>query len=242
MHIIKPENVFLAHPGSLQENAILLEKAGLIPQPTCKPLLPHVKGKINAAVDMKLHPSSAPLAIGDPEHKGQFPKRLLAQSTSKASLGEGEIAVQQKDKEIEKIDMRCEQKRFELLAIKGFVQAYQNTNMWMKLAALDRGRYDVMALRSVRSQFGDGQTYILFLNIDGNPRVCYANYSLNQQLRAHVTPEFAAENEHKGYLTLYNRPIAALDITGRYWGTSKNVPLYCLKQAVSKKSNFVRLV
>ena len=111
-----------------------------------------------------------------------------------------------------------------------YSSVYSN-NAIIPLKDLPRGAYNVMALRETQAQFG--QKFILLIQTEdankGPFAVCYSNKYIEMYLHENLS---AAEREQirdpeRKYLTLYNKPLAVINITG--WGRTqqRNVVFYC---------------
>lgn len=100
-----------------------------------------------------------------------------------------------------------------------------------RLKDLPQGSYNVMAMREEQTQFGQKFTMIIETNDadQGTLVLCYSNKYIETYLHENLSD---AEKEQirdpkRNYLTLYNKPLAVLNITG--WGRTphRHVVVYC---------------
>lgn len=84
-----------------------------------------------------------------------------------------------------------------------------------------------MAMKEYRTRFGD--KFIMLIDVEGELKLCYSNKCVEDK----VNRELASASREKirdpqrGYLTLYNKPLAILTITG--WGRTdqRHIIVYC---------------
>lgn len=84
-----------------------------------------------------------------------------------------------------------------------------------------------MAMKEYRTRFGD--KFIMLIDVEGELKLCYSNKCVEDK----VNRELASASREKirdpqrGYLTLYNKPLAILTITG--WGRmdQRHIIVYC---------------
>ena len=83
----------------------------------------------------------------------------------------------------------------------------------------------------------------MIIEIDESLKVCYANKYLEERIRQHLRDETLAyiTDQKRGFITLYNKPLATLTIKG--WGRTeqRNVIVYCSLSwtATSKNDSLV---
>ena len=138
------------------------------------------------------------------------------------------------------IEMELEEKRKQLKALEMYTEHYSNNEV-VPLRDLEQGTYSIMALKKITTRYGD--KFIMIIEIDESLKVCYANKYLEEQIRQHLRDETLTyiTDPKRGFITLYNKPLATLTIKG--WGRTeqRNVIVYCSLSwtATSKNDSFV---
>ncbi len=118
------------------------------------------------------------------------------------------------------------QKRENLDVLKTYTEQFSN-NDTIPLRELNNGTYNVMAIRECQTKFGD--KHILLVEVDDKLRVCYSNTYMETTITRTLNEEtkLKIRDPVRGYLTLYNKPIAALTVTGRGYTDQRHVIVYC---------------
>jgi len=93
-----------------------------------------------------------------------------------------------------------------------------------KLKHLSQGVYEVFAIKDINTMYGP--SYRLILK-DKFLVGCNANYKIQSVLNEALTPELKKQLLSNGFYTLYNKPIAMLEITGRGYTKDGFVMVYC---------------
>ena len=107
-----------------------------------------------------------------------------------------------------------------------YTEQYSNYEI-VPLRALKQGTYAIMALKKIKTRYGD--KFILILETDESLKVCYSNKYLEERIREHLGDETLAyiTDPQRGFITLYSKPLATLTIKG--WSRTEqcNVIVYC---------------
>ena len=91
-------------------------------------------------------------------------------------------------------------------------------NKIIHLKDLPFGSYNVMAMRETQTQFGEKFIMLIATDQKGALGLCYSNTYIETYLREHLTEADKEKfrDPKINYLTLFEKPLAALKITG--WG------------------------
>lgn len=210
-----------------KKNLQLLENAGLLPHEHCTPYLAHLKGNKNSKADLQLSRAEAlNVRLPDNEKPPRVTKeagREQVQSITKQAAEH--IQAQRKPFE----DAMAETKK--KLNLLDHYSSVFSDNAVIPLKDFPRGSYSVMAMRETQTQFG--QKFILLIETNDTAKgpfaLCYSNKYIETYVHENLS---AAEKEkirdpYRNYLTLYNKPLATLNITG--WGRTpqRHVVVYC---------------
>ena len=84
-----------------------------------------------------------------------------------------------------------------------------------------------MAFKKITTRYGD--KFIMIIEIDESLKVCYANKYLEERIRQHLRHETLAyiTDPKRGFIVLYNKPLATLTIKGWGWTEQRHVIVYC---------------
>ena len=120
------------------------------------------------------------------------------------------------------------EKQNKLQLLGNYSSAFSN-NKIIQLKDLPLGSYNIMAMRETQTQFGE--KYIMLLATDQNETLglCYSNKEIERYMRENLTDEQREKirDPKRNYLTLFEKPLAVLNITG--WGRTpqRHVIVYC---------------
>jgi hypothetical protein len=102
-------------------------------------------------------------------------------------------------------------------------------NKIIRLKDLPFGFYNVMAVREAQNQFGEKYIMLLATDKNGTLGLCYSNKYIEIYLHLNLTDEDIEKirDPKRNYLTLFEKPLAILNVTG--WGRTpqRNVIVYC---------------
>ncbi len=215
---------------SAGENEEMVQQSGFVATANCAPFLAPKSSNIKSKVDLVLHEKPDVVAL-----------RFGAKSISKAKLEaavhilaseNGAGTVDYKLRQLQEVEEACHQKRVELEAISKFAEAHREVSHCIKLRDLDPGCYEIFALRPIRDQFNPGEhTFIMFLKIGGKMQFCYANCAIKMALQNQLSSEIP---RHGDYYTLFDKPIATLEITGKYQNAQRNTVVTCVVSLTNK--------
>ena len=86
-----------------------------------------------------------------------------------------------------------------------------------------------MAVREAQTQFGEKYIMLLATDKNGTLGLCYSNKYIETYLHLNLTDEDIEKirDPKRNYLTLFEKPLAILNVTG--WGRTpqRNVIVYC---------------
>ena len=118
------------------------------------------------------------------------------------------------------------EKRERLHLLDNYCNAF-SYNKIIHLKDLPLGSYNIMAMRETQTQYGE--KYIMLIDQNGTLGLCYSNKYIETYIRENLSD---AEKEQirepkRNYLTLYEKPLAILNITR--WGRTpqRHVVVYC---------------
>lgn len=117
-------------------------------------------------------------------------------------------------------------KRNRLQLLDNYSCAFSN-NKIIHVKDLLQGSYNVIALRETQTQYGEKYTMLLATDKIGMLGRCYSNNYIETYLHCNLTDaEEEIRDRKRKYLTLYEKPLAVLKITG--WGRTphRNVVVY----------------
>ena len=151
---------------------------------------------------------------------------LPQQKTLKNNETSLKDAVKQIMEDRRPIELELEEKRNQLKALEMYTEQYSNYEV-VPLRCLKQGAYEIMALKKIKTRYG--AKFIMILETDECLKVCYSNKYLEERIREHLGDETLAyiTDPQRGFITLYNKPLATLTIKG--WGRTEhcNVIVYC---------------
>ena len=86
-----------------------------------------------------------------------------------------------------------------------------------------------MAMRETQTQFGEKYIMLVATDLSGTLGLCYSNKEIERHMRESLTGEQKEKirDPKRNYLTLFEKPLAVLNITG--WGRTpqRHVIIYC---------------
>ena len=104
-----------------------------------------------------------------------------------------------------------------------------SNNKVIHLKNLPLGPYNIMAMREAQTQFGEKYIMLLATDQNGTLGLCYSNKEIERHMRENLTDEKKEKirDPKRNYLTLFEKPLAVLNITG--WGRTpqRHVIVYC---------------
>ena len=104
-----------------------------------------------------------------------------------------------------------------------------SSNKIIRLKNLPLGPYHIMAMREAQTQFGE--KYIMLLTTDLNETLglCYSNKEIERFMRGNLTEEQKEmiRDPKRNYLTLFEKPLSDLNITGWSRTPQRHVIVYC---------------
>ena len=123
-----------------------------------------------------------------------------------------------------------------------YSSAFSN-NKIIHLKNLPLGSYNIMAMREAQTQFGEKYIMLLATDQSGTLGLCYSNKEIERYMRENLAEEQKDKirNPKRNYLTLFEKPLAVLNITG--WGRTpqRNVIVYCnLTLAAEMEKNCIK--
>ena len=212
--LVSHNGVFTSFNGTESSNADLVEKAGLQAHINCSPYLSHVKANLQSKVRAEF----------------KMVQELNIVVPMKQTLQNNDTTLKDAAKQIMEdrrpIELELEEKRKLLKALKMYTEQYSN-NKIVPLRDLKQGTYSIMALKKITTRYGD--KFIMIIEIDGSLKVCYSNKYLEDRIREHLLDETLTyiKEPQRGFITLYNKPLATLTIKG--WGRTEqcHVIVYC---------------
>ena len=120
------------------------------------------------------------------------------------------------------------EKQNKLQLLDKYSSAFSN-NKILHLKNLPLGSYNVIAMRETQTQFGAKYIMLVATDLNGTLRLCYYNKEIERHIRESLTKEQKEKikDPKRNYLTLFEKPLAVLNITG--WGHTqqRNVIVYC---------------
>ena len=215
--------IYSWYEGSKQDNAFLLEKAGLVAHENCIPYFAHVKGSKTCKVDMKLCRADI-LDVKLPAKERSAPEKERNEHWKDiASKATKEIRESRKP-----FEDAIAEKQNKLQLLDKYSSAFSN-NKIILLKNLPLGPYHIMAMREAQTQFGGKYIMLLTTDLNGTLGLCYSNKEIERFMRENLTEEQKEKirDPKRNYLTLFEKPLAVLNITG--WGRTpqRNVIVYC---------------
>ena len=120
------------------------------------------------------------------------------------------------------------EKQNKLQLLDNYSSAFSN-NKIIHLKNLPLGSYNVMAMRETQTQFGEKYIMLVATDLSGTLGLCYSNKEIERHMRTEGTDEQKEKirDPKRNYLTLSEKPLAVLNITG--WGRTpqRHVIVYC---------------
>ena len=212
--LVSHNGVFTSFNGTESSNADLVEKAGLQAHINCSPYLSHVKANLQSKVRAEF----------------KMVQELNIVVPMKQTLQNNNTTLKDAAKQIMEdrrpIELKLEEKRKLLKALKMYTEQYSN-NKIVPLRDLKQGTYSIMALKKITTRYGD--KFVMIIDIDGSLKVCYSNKYLEDRIRERLRNDTLVyiTDPQRGFITLYNKPLATLTIKG--WGRTEqcHVIVYC---------------
>jgi hypothetical protein len=221
--LVSKGGVYSWNEGSKEENIQLLNKAGFVPHENCTPYLAHVKGSKTSKIDMELC-SADILDIKLPILHRNTPEKEQKEQW-KNIVGQAAKEIRESRQPFE--DAIAE-KRNQLQLLDNYSSAFSD-NKIIRLKDLPFGSYNVMAVREAQTQFGEKYIMLLATDKNGTLGLCYSNKYIETYLHLNLTDEDIEKirDPKRNYLTLFEKPLAILNVTG--WGRTpqRNVIVYC---------------
>ena len=202
--LVSLRGVYTSFNGTKTSNADLVEKAGLQSHVNCSPYLAHVqanlKSKIRAEFKMAQELGIVLPNVQKLQNKETSLKDAATQITEdRQSI---ELELEEKSKQLKTLDMCTE---------------HYSNNKLVSLSSLKQGIYAVKALKECTRQYDN--TFIMLLEKDGSFKKCYSNKSLDERIREYQRNEPDITHPQRGFIALYDKPLATLTIKG--WGRTK---------------------
>ena len=120
------------------------------------------------------------------------------------------------------------EKQDKLQLLNNYSSAFSN-NKIIQLKDLPLGSYNVMAMRETQTQFGEKYIMLLATDPNGTLGLCYSNKYIETYIRNNLTEadKEKIRDPKRNYLTLFEKALAILNITG--WGRTlqRHVIVYC---------------
>ena len=235
--LVSKGGIYSWYKGSKEDNAFLLEKAGLVAHENCIPYLAHVKGSKTCKVGMKLCRADI-LDVKLPAKERSAPEKKRNEHWKDiASKAAKEIRESRKP-----FEDAIAEKQNKLQLLDKYSSAFSN-NKIIHLKNLPLGPYHIMAMREAQTQFGEKYIMLLTTDLNGTLGLCYSNKEIERFMRENLTEEQKEKirDPKRNYLTLFEKPLAVLNITG--WGRTpqRNVIVYCnLALAVEMEKDSIK--
>ena len=185
-------------------NADLVEKAGLQSHASCSPYIAHVQANLKSKIRAEFKMAQE-LDIVLPHVQ-----KLQNKETSLKD------AATQITEDRQSIELELEEKREQLKTLDKCTEHYSNTKL-VPLSSLKQGMYVIKALKECTRQYGD--TFIMLLEKDGSLKKCYSIKYLDGRIREYQQNEPDITHPQRGFIALYDKPLATLTIKG--WGQTK---------------------
>ena len=211
--LVSHNGVFTSFNGTERSNADLVKKAGLQAHVKCSPYLAHVKANLQSKVRAEFKMAQE-LNIVVPNQK--------TLQNNETSLKDAAKHIMEDRRQIE---MELKEKRKQLKALEMCTEHYSNYEI-VPLRDLKEGTYSIMAFKKITTRYGD--RFIMIVEIDESLKVCYANKYLEEQIRQYLRDETLAyiTDPKRGFIVLYNKPLATLTIKGWGWTEQRHVIVY----------------
>ena len=207
-------DLFTSFNGMERSNADLVKKAGLQAHVNCSPHLTHVKANLQNKVRAEFQMAQ--------ELNIVVPNQMTLQN-NETSLKDAARHIMEDRRQIE---MELEEKRKQLKAVEMYTEHYSNYEI-VPLRDLKEGTYSIIAFKKITTRYGD--RFIMIVEIDESLKVCFANKYLEERIRQHLRHETLAyiTDPKRGFIVLYNKPLATLTIKGWGWTEQRHVIVYC---------------
>ena len=210
--LVSNGGIYSWYEGNKEENTQLLQKVGLVPNERCAPYLAHVQGNKNCKVDMKFCRADI-LDVKLPAKERSSPEKERNEHWKDiASKAAKEI------REIRKpFEDAIAEKQNKLQLLDKYSSAFSN-NKIIHLKNLPLGPYNIMAMQEAQTQFGEKYIMLLATDQNGTLGLCYSNKEIERYMRENLAEEQKEKirDPKRNYLTLFEKPLAVLNITG--WG------------------------
>ena len=225
--LVSKGGVYCWSDGDKDHNLQLLKNAGLTPHEHCVPYLAHVKGSKKCKPDMELCKVDI-LDVKVPNTTTSKQPRVstnLRNEKYKSIANEAAIKIQECRQPFEAV-IAEKQKKLQLLD--NYSSVFSD-NQIIHLKDFPIGSYNVMAVREIHTKFGEKYIMLVDRNGEGNLGLCYSNKSIETYLQENLTDadKDQIRDPKRNYMTLFNKPLALLNITG--WGRTphRHVVVYC---------------
>ena len=174
--LVSKGGIYSWYEGSKEDNAFLLEKAGLVAHENCIPYLANVKGSKTCKVDMKLCRADILNVKLPAKKRSALEKERNEQWKDIASKAAKEIRESRKP-----FEDAIAEKQNKLQLLDKYSSTFSN-NKIIHLKNLSLGPYNIMAMREAQTQFG--KKYIMLLATDQNGiGLCYSNREIERYAR-----------------------------------------------------------
>ena len=212
--LVSHNGVFTSFNWTKSSNAYLVKKAGLQAHINCSPYLAHVKAYLQSKVRAELKMAQKLNIV------------LRHQQTLQNNENSLKDAARQIMEDRLQIEMELEEKRKQLKELEMYTEHYSNYEV-VPLRDLKQGTYSIMALKKITTRYGE--RFIMIVEMDENLKVCYSNKYLEERIREHLRDETLAyiTDPKRGFIVLYNKPLATLTIKGWGWTEQRHVIVYC---------------
>ena len=202
--LVSTHGVYTSFNGTETSNADLVEKAGLQSHANCSPYLDHVqanlKSKIRAEFKMAQEQDIVLPHVQKLQNKETSLKDAATQITEdRQSI---ELELEEKRKQLKTLDMCTE---------------HDSNIKLVPLSSLKQGIYAIKALNECTRQ--QSNTFIMLLEKDGSLKKCNSNKYLDERIREYQRNEPDITHPQRGFIALYDKPLATLTIKG--WGRTK---------------------
>ena len=214
--LVSKNGCYSFNKGSKEENAALLEKAGLLPHENCVPFLAtnlaNTKSKANAEfrtieeLEITIEPLRATLSSDDLKERLEgVAKRIDA--IRRPLLEE----IGEKERLLTMINKYC--KKF-------------STRDDFHLRDLELGQYTIVAARKQPNKYGE--QYRLLLEIGDESKLVWGNFAIKEFFDALPTDQIdKLRDDSTGFLAMYDKPLGVLTITGRGTNIFRKTTVYC---------------
>ena len=122
------------------------------------------------------------------------------------------------------VEQELEVKRQHLALLNKYSAVYPR----IALRDLSNGSYQVMSIRKCKSQ-SHNRLYLLLIDVKGELRSCYSNEYIEKKIEEELDDELKAKTcqPKHGYMTVDNKALAVLEITGWGWSNNHHINVHC---------------